>query len=125
MDKDNLAVKRLFTTLTREGLEAIQSEAQQQTLSALLLTFVGIFLTFAGLITILLKLRCIARCRFLLVTRHLESIWLQRHLSGSSKPQKLTVENHCLTSQKGEHASRFSLGNYALNNSARHKIKIS
>lgn len=71
MDKDNLDVGKILFHLNHKTVETERSEVQQQAISALLMMCLGLVLTVAGLVVVLLRLMRLLSCSVsLLVRRH-------------------------------------------------------
>ena len=69
MDKDNLGIQRILTSLTAEKLKSVQGQTQQEMLTALCLMVVGLLLASVGLAGVLLRLGRLAGCNILFIGR--------------------------------------------------------
>lgn len=96
MDKDNLDVGHIFNNLTTEALETLRSEAQQQTLSALFLTIIGLILALAGVVAVLVKLGRLANCSVLLIAQRRGVIRRVAPEASNSKLQKIRNDHYYL-----------------------------
>lgn len=77
MDKDNLNTRKnrynrkLFASLTTQGLESLLGETHQQTLTAFLLMLLGLFLAVAGFVAVILKLARLINVQVFLAIRRM------------------------------------------------------
>ncbi|RYY74264.1 MAG: hypothetical protein EOO52_15525 [Gammaproteobacteria bacterium] len=65
MDKDNLNIQSILSSLTAETLQSARAETFQQLTSALCLTLVGLFLAIIGLLGLTVKLGRLVKCSLL------------------------------------------------------------
>lgn len=128
MDKDNLDVGRIFNNLTTEALETLRSEVQQQTLSALFLTLIGLLLAVTGFVVILIKLGRLANCSVLLLAQRVGG--MRRAASNSSankasnnKLQKNCMNYYCPPQMHQLDNLQHQKANYTLRNFIERKIK--
>jgi hypothetical protein len=87
MDKDNLGIRHFFTNLTADKLKTSQGDIQQQMLTALCLTAVGLLLTITGLIGFILRLGRFAGFNIMRVVIPLTYIVNQKRLAKISLPE--------------------------------------
>lgn len=78
MDKDNLGIQHILTSLTAEKLKSVHGEARQEVLTALCLMVIGLLLTSVGLASVLLRLGRLAGCSILFATRPVINLLLNR-----------------------------------------------
>ena len=96
MDKEDLDVGGIFTHITTDTLETLRGEAQAQTFSALFLTVVGLILTLAGFVAVLLKLVRLVNCNILLLVQRLGVVRRVTMQAGKGKLQKNRTYHHYL-----------------------------
>ncbi len=87
MDKDNLGIRHFFTNLTADKLKTSQGDIQQQMLTALCLTAVGLLFTITGLIGFILRLGRFAGFNIIRVVIPLTYIVNQQRLAKISLPE--------------------------------------
>lgn len=121
MDKDNLDVSRIFNNLTTEALETLRSEAQQQTLSALFLTVIGLILTLAGFVAVLIKLGHLVNCSMLLLAQRLGVIRRVASEAASSKLHKIRNDPYYLPQTHQPNNPTYQKTSYLLRNLAQRK----
>lgn len=78
MDKDNLGIQHILTSMTTEKLKSVQGEAQQEVMTALCLMVLGLLLASVGLVGVLLRLGRLAGCNILFAGRPVISFLLNR-----------------------------------------------
>lgn len=78
MDKDNVGIQYLLTSLTTEKLKLVQGEMRQEMLTALCLMVVGLLIASIGLVGILLRLGRLAGCNLLFAGRPVIGLLLNR-----------------------------------------------
>lgn len=87
MDKDNLGIRHFFTNVTTDKLKTSQGDIQQQMLTALCLTAVGLLLTVTGLIGFILRLGRFAGFNIMRAVIPLTHIINQKRLAKISLPE--------------------------------------
>jgi len=88
MDKDNLDIHGILTSLADETLQTARAENFQQLISAFCLVTVGLFLTLIGLLGLLLKLSKLIACSILFVVRPITLLFLPEKINS-----KVAVES--------------------------------
>ncbi len=78
MDKDNLGIQYILTSLTTEKLKSVHGETQQEMLTALCVMVVGLLLTSVGLVGVLLRLGRLAGCNIIFLGRLVIGLLLNR-----------------------------------------------
>jgi hypothetical protein len=125
MDKDDLRVGRIFNNITSDALETLRSEAQQQTLSALFLTVIGLILTLAGFVAVLIKLGRLTNYSILLIAQRIGVIRIVAPKEGSSKLQKICTDYYDLPQIPQSDNPKHKKISYLLRNLAQRKTLAS
>lgn len=88
MDKDNLDVGKILFHLNHKTVESERSEVQQQAISALLMMCLGLVLTVAGLVVVLLRLMRLLSCSVSLLVRRPGILQNRRRVKTVNKSHK-------------------------------------
>jgi len=81
MDKDNLDIHNILTSLKNETLQTTRAENFQQLISALCLMTVGLFLTLIGLLGLILKVGRITAWSILVVARPITLLFFPHRIN--------------------------------------------
>lgn len=105
MDKDNLDVGKILFHLNHRTAETERSEILQQAISALLMMCLGLVLTVAGLVVVLLRLMHLASCSLSILMQRLGVIQCVVPATGRSRLQKFCTDYHRLPHIQQTHAA--------------------